>query len=213
MLPCAKPVEKWWSSYLGSSCSFSPNRSDERSSILSEDKYWRDWPESRSQQVLKTCKISQYSNSCDFILQYRSYETFGTAFAQNWFSACLNCNAVRDTWGSPLLFQELHWLLPLKGWLSSRLAIGFCSLPAFIYFSTRWLSWRSNKTKFMGCQPLQPRYLRLLPLTLTPISISFHQPEAGSPLPVFSGLGIFWWAIHYDSWTNISEEPLVLYEV
>lgn len=158
-----KTSEEYWSSYLGSSylgssCSFSPNRSNERSSILKEDKYWRDWPESRSQQVLKTCKKSQYNNFCRFIiiLQYQSYKKYGTAFARNWFFSCLNCNAVRDTGRFPLLLQELHWLLPLRWWLSSRLAIDFVHRLPFIYLSSRWLSQRSSRTKFMGHQTLQP---------------------------------------------------------
>lgn len=110
------------------------NRSTARRSILHEEKYWRAWPESRSQQVVKTCKMSHYSKSCGFIviLQYWSYEKFGMAFAQNWFFSCLNGNAMRDTGGSSLLLQELQSLLPLQGWLSFRLAIGFCScLPLY----------------------------------------------------------------------------------
>lgn len=103
------------------------NRSPERRSILHEDKCWRVWPESRSQQVVKTCKMSHYSKSGGFtvILQSWSYEKFGMAFALNWFFGCLSCNAMRDTGESSLLLLQPQWLLPLKGWLSFRLAVGF----------------------------------------------------------------------------------------
>lgn len=110
------------------------SRSTERRSILHEDKYWRAWPESRSQQVVKTCKMSQSSKSGSsiVILQYWSYERFGMAFAQNWFFSCLSCNVMSDTGESSLLLQDLQWLLPLKGWLCFRLAAGFCyCLPLY----------------------------------------------------------------------------------
>lgn len=108
------------------------NRSPERRSILHEDKCWRAWPESRSQQVVKTCKMSHYSKSGGFIviLKYWSYERFGMAFAQNWFFSCLSCNAMSDTRESSLLLLKPQWPLPLKGCLSFRLAVGiFYCLP------------------------------------------------------------------------------------
>lgn len=133
------------------------------------------------------------------------------AFAQNGFCSCLSCNAMRDTGGFSLLLQELQWLLPLKGCLSFRLAVGFCHcLP--LYSSPpddcpedqgKQSSWDARHYS-LGSMSAAPDS----ELPSASLFISQRQAE-----PVFSGLGNFWWVVHYGSWAKVSEGSLVLHRV
>lgn len=127
------------------------------------------------------------------------------AFAPNWFFSCLSCNAMRDTGESSLLLQELQWLLPLKGWLSFRLAVGFCyCLPLY---SSPPADCPEDQGK--QCSWDARHYMSAATDSeLLSASPFISQKQA---VHIFSGPGIFWWAAHHGSWTKISEESLVLH--